>query len=1104
MKYLTFNIKYLSTKLKIMKRFLLLVIVAFCFVATAFSQEEFRLMRFPAINGDQVVFTYAGDLYTVAKSGGIARRLTNDEGNEIFARFSPDGKNIAFTGQYDGNTEVYLMPADGGVPERLTYTATISRDDVSDRMGPNNIVMTWKDNKTIVFRSRKKSFNSFIGQLFEVSFEGGLSKQLPLPSGGFCSFSPDGKKLAYNQVFREFRTWKYYKGGMADEVWVYDFDTKEIVNITNNPAQDIFPMWHGDVIYFLSDRDRIMNLFSYNTKTDETKKLTNYDKYDIKFPSLGDKAIIYENGGYLYFFDLETQMPTKIEVKIMNDFSSSRPQLKNTDKNIRYSSVSPAGKRVAFGARGDIFSVPVKNGITRNLTKSSNIHDRNVEWSPDGKWIAFVSDKTGEDEIFIINQDGSEVPVQLTKNADTYKYSLKWSPDSKKILWGDKKLRLQYVDIETKKVTIVDKAEDWEFHDYTWSPDSRWIAYERPDNSQPTMIWIYNVETTDTKPVTSKWFNSGGPSFSKDGKYLYFTSARSFNPIYSWTEWNHAYNDMLKVYMLTLKKDIKSPFEPENDVVEIKKENEEKPENEDGVKDEEKEKDKEVVVEIDFDGIEDRVVELPVEAAAYWSVIPAEGSVYYMRKTSSDEAATLRIFDLEKKKETVIGKINGFEISANGKKMLVIESKKYAVMDLPKEKLKIDKYIDVANMKEWVDPKEEWQQIFDESWRQMRDFFYDPNMHGVDWKAIYKKYNPLVKYVNSRYDLSYIIGEMIGELSVGHAYVSGGDRPIPEKIKTGLLGAELSRDNSGYYKIDKILQGQNWNKSVRSPLTEIGVDVNEGDFIIAVNGESTKDMDNIYRSLVGKAGITVELTVNSSPSESEAKNVLIIPIDDENDLYYYEWVHENIRKVNEATNGQVGYIHIPDMSTRGLNEFVKYFYPQIRKKALIIDDRGNGGGNVSPMIIERLRRELAMMQMSRNTTGGPSPEAAMYGPMVCLINQYSASDGDLFPYQFRKFDLGKLIGVRTWGGVVGIRGSLPFIDGGSLHRPEFAHYSADGKKWIIEGHGVEPDIEIRNDPALEYEGIDQQLNKAIEVILDELKNYPESLPEPPPFPNKSK
>ena len=1061
-------------------------------------------MRFPAIYGDQVVFTFAGDLYTVDKAGGVARKLTSGVGYEMFARFSPDGKNIAFTGQYDGNTEVFLIPAEGGSPKRLTFTATLGRDDISDRMGPNNIVMTWKDNENIVYRSRKKSFNSFKGQLFVAHVAGGLSDEIPLPSGGFCSYSPDGKKLAFNQVFREFRTWKYYKGGMADDIWIYDFGTKETKNITNNDSQDIFPMWYGDEIYFLSDRDRIMNMFAYNMKTGETRKVTNYTEYDIKFPSLGNESIIYENGGYIYNFDIATQKANKIDVEIADDVLVERTTYKDASKFINTYAVSPDGKRVVFGARGDVWSVPAKKGITKNLTGTSGIHERNVEWSPDGKYISFISDKSGEDEIYIMKQDGSEEPVQITDKGETYKYNPIWSPDSKKLLWSDKEQRVRFVDIETKTVTEVEQTPDGEIRDYNWSPDSRWITYSKPQRGGMSRIWVYNVETKEKQPVTDTWYNSNSPVFDTEGNYLFFSSSRDFNPIYSWTEWNHAYRDMNKIYFVTLQKDVKNPFAPENDEVKVE---EEKP-----AGDEAKDKDKKgdgksedsKNINIDFDGIVDRIIVLPGQAGSYWNINPIGDKVYYSSYHSGGSGTKMMVYNLKKQKSTELGNYGSFIVSANHKKMLIGARGKYYVIDLPNGKINLQDNVDLSNMKVWVDLKEEWNQIYNEAWRQMRDFFYDPDMHGLDWNAIHDKYQPLVPYVDNRNDLNYIIGEMIGELSIGHAYISGGDKPKPERIKTGLLGAQLSRDGSGYYRIDSILKGENWTRNVRSPLTEVGVDVKQGDYIVAINGKPTNNMVDIYQSLLGLAGKEVELTVNENAEMDGSRKVLIKPVADESGLYYYNWVQDNIRKVSEATDGKVGYIHIPDMGVEGLNEFVKHYYPQLMKKALIIDDRGNGGGNVSPMIIERLNRELTMFTIARNGSPTTKPGGMMLGPKVLLIDCYSASDGDLFPYQFRKLGLGKIIGTRSWGGVVGIRGSLPFIDGGQLRKPEFAPFDTEGKKFIIEGHGIDPDIVVHNDPAKEYAGDDQQLNKAIEVILEELKNYPEEWPKVPPYPDKSK
>ena len=1080
-------------------------LVFFLVLSMTYSQDsgESRLLRFPAIYKNQVVFTYAGDLYTVDKAGGTARKLTNDIGYEMFAKFSPDGKNIAFTGQYDGNTEVYLIPAEGGVPKRLTYTATLSRDDIGDRMGPNNIVMTWKDNNNVVYRSRKKSFNAFKGQLFMANINGGLSEELPFPVGGFCSYSPDKSKLAYNRVFREFRTWKYYKGGMADDIWIYDFKTKNLDNITNNKAQDIFPMWKGNIVYYISDRERQMNLYSYNTDTKETKKLTNFTEYDIKFPSLGDNDIIFENGGYLYVYDIPSGKYSKLTIKIADDLNASRRELVDASKFINSSTVSPDGKRVAFDARGDVWSVPAKTGITADLTQTSAVHERDVAWSPDGKYIAYISDATGEDEIYIASQDGSSSPIQLTSNSDTYKYQPIWSPDSKKLLWADKMLRLQFLDIDSKKVTLVDKNPDWEYSSFSWAPDSRWIAFVRPDRDKVGMIHVYELSTAKETPVTSAWYDCTSPSFSDDGKYLFFSSNRDFNPIYSWTEWNTAYKDMVKVYFVTLSKETPNPLKPANDVVEVKKE-EPKAAEKDKKKDEKKdEKKAELTVKIDFDGIEGRIVVLPVSPSNYWNITCIGDNVYYMKGNEEEEKGGLRMFDLKSKKETRLGDFGGYEITADKKKMFLAKSGSYAVIDLPKTEIKIDDYVDLSNMKVWVNLKEEWKQIYNESWRQMRDFFYDPNMHAVNWKAMKDKYAQLIPYVNHRNDLNYVIGELIGELSVGHAYVGGGDRPQPARIITGLLGAELSRDASGFYKINKILKGENWVAKTRSPLTEVGVDVHEGDFIIAVNGKSTNAMNDIYESLVNTADKQVELTVNSKSSADGAKKVIVIPVADESELYYYNWVQGNIKKVSDATNGEVGYIHVPDMGTEGLNEFVKYYYPQLAKKALIIDDRGNGGGNVSPMIIERLRRQVAFMAVSRNTRQSYSPSGMEVGPKICLIDQYSASDGDLFTYQFRHFKLGKLVGKRSWGGIVGIRGSLPFIDGGTLMKPEFAHYG-DNSQWVIEGVGVEPDIEVDNDPAKEYAGEDQQLNKAIEIIKEEMKNYKPELPAIPPFPDKTK
>ena len=1074
---------------------------------TIFSQEA-RLMRFPAIYGDKVVFSYAGDLYSVNKAGGIARKLTSDIGYEMFPKFSPDGSQIAFTAQYDGNTEVYVMPADGGVPKRLTYTATLKRDFVSDRMGPNNIVMGWsKDGKNIIYRSRAITFNDFCGNLFMVNALGGLPVELPFSTGGFCSLSPDGSQLAFNRVFREFRTWKYYKGGMADDIRIFDFNTKKITNITNNISQDIIPMWIGDEIYFLSDRDRIMNLFAYNTKTKQERKVTTNTDYDIKFPSNSNDAIVFEKGGYIYLFDIKTQKAEKIPIIIDNDILTGRNTEKDASKNILTTDISPDGERLVMGARGDIFTLPAESGFTRNITQTSGVHERNANWSPDGKNIAYLSDKSGEFEIYIQSQDGSKDAIQLTKNADTYYFDIKWSPDSKFILWSDKKMRLRYVNVETQAVTDVAQSKIWEYSEFDWSPDSKWITYSNPEDNDFSIIKLYNTDTKKTCDVSDKWYSSYGPTFSKDGKYLFFVSDRDFNPIYSKTEWNHAYSKMSKIYFVTLSKSTANPFSYKNNEVTIAKDTLAKANEKTTSKTKKEETPKTPKVEpvkVDTGSISERILSLPVDVSDYYSITAWEDKVFYMKNDNDTKKNALMLYDLKERKETEIVECGNYIISNDKKKTLVIKDNSYYVLGTPTAAVKLEKNVSLSDMKVWTNLKEEWSQIFYESWRQMRDFFYVENMHGVDWVGIKKKYEVFLPYINNRHDLNYIIGEMIGELSIGHSYVNGGDLPDVKRIPLGLLGAIVTKDASGYFKINDILEGANWSEKLRSPLTEPGININKNDYIIAIDGNDLRKTDNIYKYLVNKANKPVEITVNNKPESTGSKKFIIKPIEDEADLYYYRWVEHNIKKVSDATEGKVGYLHIPDMGVEGLNEFVKHFYPQLNKKALIVDDRGNGGGNVSPMILERLMRKVQRANMLRNSQiPTHTPQQMLMGPLVVLINQYSASDGDLFPYGFKKYGLGKVIGMRSWGGVVGIRGSLPFIDGASLNKPEFASYDAQTGEWIVEGHGVDPDINIDNDPYEEFMGKDAQLDKAIEEIVKSMKDYKEIAPIPK-GPDKSK
>jgi tricorn protease len=719
-----------------------LLLLSLFVAVTAARAEETRLLRFPAIHGDKIVFSYAGDLYSVPSSGGIARRLTSDQGYEMFARFSPDGAAIAFTGQYDGNTEVYLMPAEGGVPKRLTFTATLGRDDVSDRMGPNNIVMAWRDNGTIVYRSRMHEANDFKGMLFAVSRDGGDSGQLPLPRGGFCSFSADGKAMVYNRVFREFRTWKRYRGGQADDVWLYDFAAKTTTNLTNNPAQDIIPMMHGNTVYFLSDREETgrMNLYAVDIGTKQTRKLTSFAEYDVKFPSLGDNAIVFENGGYIYVFDLASEKARRVPITIDEDFAIGRGGLRTVSDEVTNFEIAPDGNRALFGARGDLFTVPAKHGNTRNLTATPGVHERNSKWSPDGKWIACVSDASGEDELYLVPQDGKGPRVQLTKGGDTYKYQPLWSPDSKKLLWSDRKQRLQYVDVDSKTVTPVTQATAFEITDYAWSPDSRWIAYANPEEKRMTTIQLYSLDSKKTIEVTDGWFSSFGPAFSPDGNYLFFVSDRSFSPMYGQTEWNHVYVDMARVYLVTLAATTPSPFAPKSDEVSVQAAPEADKKGKDKKAKTEDEKKEQKPVVVDAGGIQARIAVIPATPSGYRDVACVGDKVFYLRRGRKDPKTTLVLYELDKQKETELGEVDGYEISADGAKMLVESGGSYSIIDLPSGKLDLSERLDLSGMQVVLDRKAEWNQIFNECWRQMRDFLYDPSLHHVDWPLMRERY----------------------------------------------------------------------------------------------------------------------------------------------------------------------------------------------------------------------------------------------------------------------------------------------------------------------------------------------------------------------------
>jgi len=1076
-----------------MKKFFLYFNLLFI-VRVSCAQNEARLLRFPHVSENYIVFSYAGDIYRVSKNGGNAVKITSHVGYEMFPKISPNEQEIAFTGQYDGNTEVYKMPLSGGSPTRLTYTATLSRDEVDDRMGPNNIVLLWK-NDSIIFRSRMHSFNPFIGQLFQVSTQNSSYKKLPMISGSWISYNSDGSKMAYNEIFREFRAWKRYKGGMADDIRIIDFKTKEITNITNHDAQDIFPMWYENTVYFASDRTGVMNIFSYNTSTKETKQITFYSDYDVKFPSLGKGEIVYEQGGYIHLLNLKNLTTQKVSITISDDFAASRNEWVDASKFIHFSEISPSGKRVLLSARGDIFSIPTKEGITYNLTKSANADDKEAVWSPNGKLIAFVSDKDGREEIHLIHTENQST-IQITSKSDSPMWGLKWSSDSKKIIYTDRKLRLHIVDVNTKtKETIFQGNADL-FYSYNWSKDGNWICFAAAKRNEMTQIYLWNTTQKKSFPVTSPRYNATEAIFSEDSKSLIFTSQRNFTPSYGETEWNHIYTDSEKIYLLPLYDAKLNPLS--NDIEKIKS---------DSVKTTDKSGTKKTNSTVStptfiFENLYDRVYELPINAANYTNLSVKDNFVFYLSSTKCS-SFKLKSFDLTEKKETDLIEVENYVLSAD-KSTFLFQQKGVVFSTTSANAKKIDNLenLNLNNMQIWMDKKQEWEQILKSAHRRYKHYFYANNMHGVNWDDIYTKYAVFLPHINHRSDLTYVISEMIGELNVGHAYVGKGDIPEINKISLGLLGADLIRDKSGYYKIGHIFDGKNWNANYSSPLKTYSSEIKAGHFIIAINGKDLSENTTIEYELLNNADKIVEISYNTSASPKNVKKILLKPIKEEYNVRYADWVNKNIHYVDSVSNGEIGYIHIPDMISSGLNEFVEHFYPQLNKKGLIIDDRGNGGGNVSQQIIERLNRELVMLNTRRDMAPATNPYQMHVGPKVLLIDQYSASDGDLFAYRFKTLKIGPVIGRRTWGGVVGYSGTFKFSDNGYLVTPEFAHYGVKENDWIIEGVGVSPDIEVFNSIFDEYVGKDDQLDRGIEEIRKLIQESKVSIPTLKEYPKK--
>ncbi len=1089
-------------------------LAALALLLSAISFSQTKLLRFPDVHADRVAFSYAGDLWTASTNGGTAVRLTAHPGLELFPKFSPDGKWIAFTGQYDGDEQVYVVPSTGGVPKQLTFYP--AKGPLPARWGFDNQVYGWTpDGKSILFRSMREGWSVAQSRLFTVSVDGGLPEALPMPASGAGDFSADGKQLVYSPLFRDFRTWKRYEGGWAQNLYIFDLQTKAIQSVDHSARTERDPMWIGNKVYFASDRTGTLNLYEFDIATKRSKAITSYTDWDVRWPSHSpDGKIVFERNGELHLVETKSNRPPqRLAIQVPDDGLAARPSQMNVGSQVSSASLSPKGERALFVARGDIFSAPIEKGVPRNLTRSSGAHDKAPAWSPDGRQIAFLSDMSGEEELYVMPQDGSAPPTQLTTGGAAMRYRPLWSPDSKKIAFSDKDGKIYVVTVADKSIVEVADEKRGQSQDYVWSPDSGFLAFSLSGDNTNRAIWIWSAADNQARRVTGELFNEYTPAWDPEGNYLYYLSDREFAPQLSTVEWNFALARETSVYALALRSDVKHPFPPEEDTVTVAPAAEEKKEGAEEKKSEEKKDEKKEGqwLKIDFDGIEQRTARSPIPAQNIGGLAATKdallytrmGNNYYGRQSESQPA--LMIFTMKDRKEQVLlDNAQGWTVSQDGSKVMARQNGGFHLMDVKPGAATSKKTVSTAALMVDRIPRQEWQQIFNEVWRRYRDFFYVSNMHGYDWEALRNQYAPLLEDVAHRADLNYLIGEMIAELNVGHAYIAGGDYEVPARPKVALPGARFVLDAASQrYRIAELMQGHNEEPAYRSPLTEVGIRLAVGDYVLAVDGEELTANVNPYRLLRGKAGRPVKLSVNTKPDAEGAREITFQPIDDETKLNYLAMVLKNRERVLELSGGKLGYIHVPDMGSDGIYEFIKWYYPQLRKEGMVVDMRGNGGGNVSRMLIERFRRQVLATGFARTSDDVTTyPDGAFAGALVCLLNENSASDGDIFPAMFREAKLGKLVGKRSWGGVIGITNRGTLIDGGQVNVPEFGFASADGK-WVIEGEGVAPDIEVENDPKSVIEGRDPQLERGVREVLDSLKSNPRKLPSRPEAPVKT-
>jgi len=1069
----------------------------------AYAINDARLLRSPDISGDKIVFVYGGDLWTVSTKGGIAAKLTSHPGIESNPFFSPDGKWIAFSGEYDGNTDVFIIPSEGGMPVRLTYHPSA------------DVVTGWSaDGKKVVFSSTRNSINRRMPQMLEISIQGGLAAQLPLPSAYYGEYSPDGKYYAYTPLPNAFTTWRRYRGGEAPYVIIFNTADNSIKKVVRKDSNDTYPQWMGNDIVFLSDRDRVMNLYSCDLKTDALKQLTSFTGPDIKTWGTDGKQIVYEREGYLNLLDPKTGKSVKLTINVPDEALNTRGHFVNVQKNIFEYDISPSGKRALFSARGEILTVPEKKGDIRNITRTPSVMERSATWSPDGKKIAYFSEYKGEYALFITDQEGNQKPEIIELDENAYYKNPIWSPDSKKLLFGDSRLSLNYIDLDSKKtVKVVSDAYFKGFGDYTltaaWSPDSSWIAYSSLMDNFFHQVFLFSLKDGKSYPLSDGMSDAHSPAFDKNGKYLYFAASTNMSLDVAWADMSeYPNNPTSSLYVVVLPADEASPFKPESDdeklAADEKKDGKDADKKNDKDKDKkDKKDDKEEVkpIKVDIDGIRNRIVAIPVPAGEYVLLLTGEeGKLYYLELIRPDFKNNLHCYDMkERKDEVILEGINGYVISADGKKMLYSAVRDdYFIVDAGKKPKPGDGKLPVAGMEVYSEPKTEWGQMLYEAWRIHREFFYDPGMHGQDWDAIWNQYKVYIPYISHRNDLNYLIGMINGELCVGHAYVFAGEFPNVETVPGGLLGADYEIAD-GLYKIKKIYRGENWNPDLRSPLTEPGVNVKEGDYLLEVNGQLVKGTDSIYSFFQKTSGKQVTMKINSKPVMEGARIVTVVPVANEASLRHREWIEENRKKVEAMSGGKIGYVYLPDTSVPGFTYFARYYFAHLDKKAVVVDERFNGGGYAADYIVDHLDRPLLNYWKSRYGKPQWSPTAAIFGPKAMIINEWAGSGGDALPFYFKKRGIGPLIGKRTWGGLVGISGYPVLMDGGGITSPTIGYVSEEGE-FGIENYGVAPDIEVEITPADYIAGRDTQLEKAVQVLMDELKKNPPKEFKPGPYP----